>query len=42
MLVNSGMFKNFSDEELGLAKEAMSSTKPPTDHVMNIDIAKMM
>lgn len=41
-IVNSGMFKNFSEEELGLAKDAMSSTKPQQDHVMDIDVAKMM
>jgi hypothetical protein len=36
------MFKEFSEDELQLAKDAMSSTEPPEENVMNIDVAKMM
>ncbi|KAG8803178.1 hypothetical protein FRC18_007363, partial [Serendipita sp. 400] len=41
-IVNSGMFMNLTDEELHLATDAMSSVEAPQDHVMNIDIAKLM
>lgn len=40
--VNSAMFENISEEELDLAKKAMSSTEPPKENVMNIDVAKLM
>lgn len=36
------MFVAFSEEELRLAKEAMSSTDISKENTMNIDIAKMM
>jgi hypothetical protein len=36
------MFENISDEELELAKKAMSATEPPEENTMNIDIAKLM
>jgi hypothetical protein len=36
------MFENISEEELELAKKAMSATERPNENTMDIDVAKLM